>query len=175
MGTKALSILAALLAVVAIVATAAWHHASEVLHESRVELIGGTLEAIAGLLQENEALRGKLKADPLMDKDAGILESYLVTIRRDGVAKHATTKQCLDELAENNTAIVTLIKSYAPQARTSAFTREAEKFRKYAIAWRDRWNSVMELFMAGGTYPAAAPPFPHDFIEAVRVEIAAAR
>jgi hypothetical protein len=38
-------------------------------------------------------------------------------------------KQKLDALAENNTAIVTLIKAYAPQAKTPAFTTEADKFR----------------------------------------------
>jgi hypothetical protein len=30
-------------------------------------------------------------------------------------------------------------------------TTEADRFRNYASAWRDRWNSVMELFMAGGS------------------------
>ncbi len=59
-------------------------------------------------------------------------------------------KQKLDQLAENNTAIVTLITAYSIQAKTSAFTTEAGKFRNYASAWHDRWNSVMELFMAGG-------------------------
>jgi hypothetical protein len=84
-------------------------------------------------------------------------------------------KQRLDQLAESNTAIVTLIKAYAPQARTPAFPVEADKFRNYAIAWRDRWNSVMELFMAGGNYPAAVVPFPSGFPAAVQAEIVAAR
>jgi hypothetical protein len=38
-------------------------------------------------------------------------------------------KQRLDQLAENNTAIVTLIKAYGRHAKTTAFTAEADKFR----------------------------------------------
>ena len=38
---------------------------------------------------------------------------------------------------------------------TPAFTAEADKFRNYASAWRDRWNSLMELFMTGGNYAAS--------------------
>ena len=105
----------------------------------------------------------------------GILESYLAKTRRDGVPKHADMKQRLDQLAENNTAIVTLIKAYAPSAHTPAFTTEADKFRNYASAWRDRWNSVMELFMAGGNYAASGVPFPKGFPEAVQLEIQAAK
>jgi len=84
-------------------------------------------------------------------------------------------KQRLDQLAENNTAIVTLVKAYAPHAKTLAFTTEADKFRNYASAWRDRWNSVMELFMAGGNYAASGVPFPKGFPEAVQAETAAAK
>ena len=54
-------------------------------------------------------------------------------------------------------------------------TAEADKFRNYASAWRDRWNSVMELFMAGGNYAASEVPFPSGFPDAVQAEIAAAR
>jgi hypothetical protein len=106
---------------------------------------------------------------------AGILESYLVKIRRDGVATHADMKQRLDTLAENNTAIVALIKAYAPHAKTRAFIAQGDKFRNYASAWRDRWNSVMELIMAGGNYAASSVPFPKDFPQTVDLDIAAAK
>ena len=84
-------------------------------------------------------------------------------------------KQRLDTLAENNTAIVTLIKAYAPRAKTAAFVAEGDKFRNYASAWRDRWNSVMELFMAGGNYAASGVPLPRGFAAAVDAEIAIAK
>ena len=159
----------------ALIAVAAWYHASSALHDSRAQFVTATLEPISVLLKENQALAKELETDPFAENNAGILASYLAKIRRDGVAKHADMKQRLDQLAESNTAIVTLIKAYAPQARTSAFSVEADKFRNYAIAWRDRWNSVMELFMAGGNYPAAGVPFPDGFPDAVQAEIEAAR
>ena len=102
-------------------------------------------------------------------------QSYLAKIRRDGVAKHTDMKQRIDQLAEDNTAIVTLIRVYSPHAKTAAFTSEADKFRNYASAWRDRWNSVIELFTAGGNYPAAGPRFPKEFASAVQTEAAASR
>jgi len=172
---KTAQILLAVMSVAPLVAGGAWYHASSALRDSRAQFVTGALEPIAMLLNENQALVAELKAEPFIEKDAGILASYLAKIRRDGVAKHADMKQRLDQLAETNTAIVTLIKVYAPQARTPAFSAEADKFRTYAIAWRDRWNSVMELFMAGGNYPVAGVPFPNGFSDAVQAEVAAAR
>jgi hypothetical protein len=161
--------------VAAVAAASAWYHASSALNDARAQVVASELQPIATLLKENQALIQELQAEPFTEKDAGILESYLAKIRRDGVAKHADMKQRLDTLAENNTAIVTLIKAYAPHAKTPAFTTEGDKFRNYASAWRDRWNSVMELFMAGGNYAAAEVPFPKGFPEAVQAEIAAAK
>ena len=141
----------------------------------RAQIIVGTLKPLAMLLKENQTLIHELQSETSTDKEFGILESYLATIRRDGLPKHADMKQRLDQLSENNTAIVTLIKAYAPHAKTPAFTAEADKFRNYASAWRDRWNSVMELFMAGGNYAASGVPFPNGFPEALNAEIAAAK
>jgi len=141
----------------------------------REQFINNELQAIATLLTEDRAILKELQAEPYAEKDSGILESYLEKIRLDGVPKHANMKQKLDQLAENNTAIVTLIKAYAPRARTPAFVPEGDKFRNYASAWRDRWNSVMELFMAGGNYAASGVPFPIGFPNAVEAEIAAAK
>jgi hypothetical protein len=158
-----------------LVAAAAWYHASTALRESRAQLVAGDLQPIAALLQEDQALIQELQREPFTEVDSDILESYLAKLRRDGIAKHTDMKQRLDQLAENNTAIVTLIKAYVPRAQNSAFTLQADKFRNYAAAWRDRWNSVMELFMAGGNYPASSAPFPSGFPQAVQAEIAAAK
>jgi hypothetical protein len=168
-------ILLALLSVAVLVTTGAWYYAHQSLHESRVKLVASTLESVATLLKENQAIIKELQAEPFVEKDNGILESYLIKIRRDGVAKNAQSKQRLDTLAENNTTLVTLIAVYLPQAKTPAFTVEANKFRNYTVAWRDRWNSVIELFMAGGNYPASGVPFPKDLPEAVQAEIQASR
>lgn len=175
MNGKTSQIALALVSVAALLAIAAWYHAGSALHDSRTQLVGSTLEPIAALLKENQAFIRELQSEPFTEKDSGILESYLAKIRRDTVAKHADMKQRLDQLAENNTAIVTLIKAYSPHAKTLAFTTEADKFRNYASAWRDRWNSVMELFMAGGNYAVSGVPFPNGFPPAVEAEITAAK
>jgi hypothetical protein len=164
-----------LLAVALLVSVIVTFHLWQGLHTARAGFVGRTLEPVATLLNENQAIIKDLQAEPYMEKDNGILESYLIKIRRDGVPKHADMKQRLDQLAENNTAIVTLIKSYSPQANTQAFKTEGDKFRNYASAWRDRWNSVMELFMAGGNYAASGVPFPAGFSAAVEAEIKAAK
>jgi hypothetical protein len=159
----------------ALVMTAAWYHAHQALQAARTQFVAGTLDPVAALLRESEAIIKELQAEPFTEKDSGVLESYLAKIRRDGVPKHADMKQRLDQLAESNAAIVTLIKAYSPQAKTPAFTAEADKFRTYAAAWRDRWNSVMELFMAGGNYAVAGVPFPTGFPAAVDAEIASTK
>ncbi len=160
---------------VALAAAGFWQHEHESLEVTRTALVTGEVQPIVTLLKENQALLKELQAEPFAEKDSGILESYLAKIRRDGLPKHADMKQRLDQLAENNTAVVTLIKAYAPQAKTTAFTTEGDKFRNYASAWRDHWNSVMELFMAGGNYAAAGVPFPKEFSAVVDAEIAAAK
>ncbi len=161
--------------VAAVAGTTGWMQSAAELRKTRVQFAAGPLQPIAALLAENQGILQELQAEPFTEPNAGILASYLAKVRRDGVAKHAPMKQRLDQLAENNTAIVALIKAYAQQARTPAFTSEADHFRNYASAWRDRWNSVMELFMAGGNYPAAEVPFPKGFPVAVQAEIGAAK
>lgn len=175
MSNRTLTILLAVASAMALCAAAAWCQVSGALRESHAQVIRGELQPIATLLKENQALLKELQSEPFSEKDSGILESYLAKIRRDGVANHADMKQRLDQVSENNTAIVTLIKAYAPHAKTPAFTIEADKFRNYASAWVDRWNSVMELFMAGGNYAASEVPFPKGFPEAVQAEITAAK
>lgn len=156
-----------------LVMTAAWYHENLALQAAHVQLVVGTLDRVAGLPKENQLIVKELQVEPFTEKDSGILESYLAKTRRNGVAKHADMKQRLDQLAENNTAIVTLIKVYSSHAKTAAFTTEGDKFRNYASAWRDRWNSVMEIFMAGGNYPTLGVPFPAGFPAAVDAEMAA--
>ena len=173
MNNKTISLPFGAALVAALIATVSWHHEHVVLESLRARVVASELQPIAALLKENQALIQELTSEPFTEQDSKVLESYLAEIRRDGVGKHADVKQRLDALAENNTAIVTLIKAYAPGAKTSAFRTEADKFRDYASAWRDRWNSVMELFMAGGNYATSQVPRPKGFSEAVQAEIAA--
>jgi hypothetical protein len=167
---QAVAVFLAVASVCVLVGAVAWQHAN---HVSRAQSIAMTLQPVAALLNENQEIIKELQTEPFTENGAGILESYLTKVRCDGVAKHADMKQRLDQLAENNTAIVALIKAYAPHAKTRAYTTEADKFRNYASACRDRWNSVMEVFMAGGSYPASGVPFPNGFPDAVQAEISA--
>ena len=84
-------------------------------------------------------------------------------------------KRRLDQMTDNDTAIVALIKSYAAAARTEAFRSEADKFVAFATTWRDRWSSIMELFMAGGDYATSEVLYPTGFARAVQRENEAAR
>jgi hypothetical protein len=147
-----------------------WYHAVVSLRDLRTS----ELEMIAALMTEDQQLLQALKADSGTNVASNILGRYLAAIRADGLPKHAAIKQKLDSLAENNAAILALINVYSPHAKTASFKAEADEFRHYAIAWRDRWNSVMELFMAGGNYPVAEVPFPKEFEGAVEAEMEAA-
>jgi len=169
---KTQTIVLATLAVALLVSATAALQFWQRLHAARKSFVDDTLEPIAALLKENQALMKDLQTEPFKEGDNGVLESYLIKIRRDGVPKHADMKQRLDQLAENNTAIVTLSKAYAPHAETRTFVMQADKFRNYGSAWRDRWNSVMELFMAGGNYATSEVPFPKDYPSAVDTELA---
>jgi hypothetical protein len=160
----------AIVSIAGVVASTCWYESRGRLHELRQSELAPT----AALLKEDQELLKALQINSAQERESGILGSYLAAIRADGVAKHTDTKQKLDRLAENNAGILALINVYKPQARTPAFNAEAEKFQRYAIAWRDRWNSVMELFMAGGNYPVAEVPFPKEFLGAVHEEMEAA-
>lgn len=158
-------------AIACAVVAAAWYRS----HEQLRDLRQAELAPIAALLNDDQELLKALQTDPALKSDSGILGSYLAAIRADGVAKHAETKQRLDRLAENNAGILALTNEYLAHASASAISTEAQRFQRYAIAWRDRWNSVMELFMAGGNYPLAEVPFPREFAAAVNLEIAASQ
>lgn len=172
---KSIQVLFVILLLAMVAATGGWLHSRQALQASRASVVAHQLEPMSALLQENQQLITELQTPAFSEQDAGILESYMLKIRRDGVGKNAQMKQRLDTLEENNTALVTLITAYLPDARTAAFTAGADKYRRYALAWRDRWDSVMELFMAGGNFAAAGLAYPHEFAAVVQEETAAVR
>ncbi len=161
--------------VAVLLAAGGWFQAYSVRTRERSNIFITELQPIATLLHENQGILDELRAEPYAETDSGILESYLAKIRRDGVPKHADMKQRLDQLSDTNIALVTLIKAYTPHAMTPSFRSEGDKFRSYASVWRDRWYSVMELFMAGGNYAVSEVPFPKGLSAAVDAEIAVAQ
>lgn len=145
------------------------------LRATRQTLVSDTLGPVSQMLKENAALAEELRTAPYAEGDNEFVSAYLMKIRRDGVPKHSDMKQRIDRIMNNNTAILALVAKYSAHARTPAFKASAEQFRDYAISTRDRWQSVFEIFMAGGNLPAAAPPYPNDFGRAVVSELQANR
>jgi hypothetical protein len=133
------------------------------------------MQVVASLLAEREAAVKALQAPPYAAGNGGIIGSYLLRLRTDGVAKSAEMKQRIDRLAENTTALETLLDLCAARSQSAAFRKEASLFKTYAIAWRGRWDSMTEMFMSGGTFPVAEIPFPVGLPEAVQLELRATR
>src|SRR4029077_19442733 len=88
-------ILMAVASVAAAIAVGGWYEAGS---ESR-QLRSGELKALAPLVREDQDILRTLQADAALEKESGILASYLAMIRADGVPKHAEMKQRLDQLA----------------------------------------------------------------------------
>ena len=133
--------------------------------------IADTLDPITEMLKENAALAQELRSPPYAEGDNDFVSAYLIKIRRDGVPKYSDMKRRIDRINNNNTAILALLAKYSTHAKTPAFKAWTERFRDYAISLRDRWQSLFEIFMAGGNLSVAAPPFPVDFSQAITAEL----
>lgn len=140
--------------------------------EANVRLIVEYLQPIATLLTVNESIFRELRSEPYSEPGWGILESYLIKIQRDGVAKHALMKKRIDTLVQNNEAIITLLTKYIPYIKTEPFRIQSEKFLDHAIRYRDRWQALLEVFASNGDFPTVAPVFPGDLPKALQSEIA---
>ena len=132
-------------AILAVAIGGTWHYARQDLH---VCIVDDSLQPIATLLEDNKKLVDELKTDGYADSESTILGSYLARIRKDGVPKNSAMKQLIDRLANNNTVIVALLSRYVTHAPTPSFKAAADQFRDYADSFRDRWQSLFEIFMA---------------------------
>jgi hypothetical protein len=134
------------------------------------------LRQCLALAEDSQRLRTDLRSrlGGAQGADAALLPGYLALIRQDGVPAHAALRQGLDRIATNDAALAALLVAHGPAARTADFGTQAEAFRDYASAWRDRWNALTELLMAGGVYPVLEPAPPAALIEVLRAELVAA-
>lgn len=155
----------------ALIGAIGWVHDHRLLREARQTLSSDTLDPVSEMLKENATLTEELGSTAFTEGDNNFVSAYLIKIRRDGVPKHSDMKQRIDRINNNNTAILALLAKYSTHAKTPAFRASAERFRDYAISLRDRWQSVPEIFMAGGSLPVAAPRFPPDFSQAIAAEL----
>ena len=159
----------------ALICAVGWFHEHQKLRDARQTQVLDALDPMAEMLKENAAVTRELRTAPYSEGNNDFVSAYLIKIRRDGVPKHSDMKQRIDRLNNNSTAILTLLARYSTHAKTAAFKASAERFREYAISLRDRWQSVFEIFMAGGNLPTAGPAPPAEFSDAVAAESAAAR
>ncbi len=165
-GTLAIAVLAVLAGTAAI----AWHFAKEDLHQY---LVLDTLQPISELLKQNQALVARLQSEQSIESESMILSTYLQRIRSDGVPKNAALKSSVDQLVTNNLTIETLLSRYTAHAQTAQFRVAAAQYADYTGVLRDRWQSVFEIFMAGGNLPAHNPVMPLELGAAIEREIAA--
>jgi len=136
--------------------------------------VGSEIQTIDRLAKVHAATVADLAAANPANARQGLLPSYLAKIRLDGLPAHRDFKQKLDVLERTNTELMTLIDLYLPHARTADFATQARAFRLCAAAWNDRWNTLMEYYMAGGNLPSSEIACPPEFAAAVAVELAAA-
>ncbi|HMI52823.1 MAG TPA: hypothetical protein VK525_15030 [Candidatus Saccharimonadales bacterium] len=132
------------------------------------------LQPIAVKLEDNENIYRQLMSESA-EPGWGILESYLIKIKRSGVPKNALMKNRIDKLVANNEAILTLLVSYSGYVKTEDFRFQSAKFREHAILYSDRWKSLLEIFTSNGEFPTPALRYPTEFSKAVQNEISAQR
>jgi hypothetical protein len=156
--------------VAAVVCAVGWLHTQQTVRDLQRTQVSDALDPITEMLKENAAITQQLRRVPYIEGDADFVGAYVIQIRRDGVPKHSDMKQRIDRLVNNNTAILALLAKYSTHARTPEFKASAERFRDYAISLRDRWQSVPEVFMAGGNLPTAGPLFPENLPQAIKAE-----
>jgi len=132
--------------------------------------VADTLQPIAALLADNQKIIESLKKDGYASSAGAIVSTYLARIRKDGIPNNSPMKERVDALVSNNTTIVALLSKYLPRAHSAEFRVAAGKFTDYASSLRVEWQSVFEIFMAGGNVPVTAPEIPAGFAQAVATE-----
>jgi hypothetical protein len=167
------NLVAATATIAAMVCATGWFHDHQKLGEVRRMFATEALFPIVEMLKQNTDSALELENAEYAEPGAGFVGAYLIKIRRDGVPKHSGMKQRIDQIVNNDTAILALLAEYSSHAKTPAFRESAQQFRDYATRLRERWQSVPEVFMAGGSLPEAALQFPAEFEAAVSLEISA--
>lgn len=170
MGNKKLiGLCAAFVALLITTAATTWHWARADL---KAVVVDNTLRPIAVLLADNQRLRASLLKDDGVLSESVILSTYLERIRKNGVPKYSGMKQKIDRLVNNDTTIVALLSNYLPLSQRAELRVAGAQFADYASGFRDRWQSLFEIFMAGGNLPARDPEPPANLQHLVQDEIA---
>lgn len=141
---------------------------NEVVRQAQRTALGSVLGPISMRLNENSAIYREMRLPDYVEGNWGILDSYLIKIRRDGVKKNAYMKSRIDALVHNNNEIVTLLRNYAPE--TEDLKVNAAAFIEHATRYNSRWTALIDIFESGGYFPTGQPPFPIAFVQALQIE-----
>lgn len=123
-------------------------------------------------LQDTKSISDQLKAQ--REPGWGILESYVIKVRRDGGQKNVIMFGLLTDLVDRNAEITSLLKGYAKNgnALTDDFTTQSAAFREHAQTYGIRFRAVPTYIATGSQLPAWEP-FPDQFPDALNHEITA--
>jgi hypothetical protein len=107
----------------------------------------------------------------------GILESYIIKVRRDGgersgVEKNALMFALMTDLVAKDSKMVELLERYSPCAATDDFKTQSARFLEHANVYVLRFRVVPKIIASGDQLPKGKP-FPDEFPDALRQEIAA--
>ncbi len=123
--------------------------------------------ALASELAEHERLLAALEKRGAGASGSAALGNYLNLARKDGVSKHAALRADLNALERNTSRILAYLDLYEPEVSDSARLNAIRATRVYAIAWLDREDSLLELYMLGGGYGVSAPTYPAELRELI--------
>jgi hypothetical protein len=171
MNSKALNIVALVLALLAVgISVAAWRKTAAV--QAPREYLLATLQQ---QLAEHDRLQGALATAPAAGASAnapapGVLADYLARIRASSVPAQAGRRQQIDALERNLNAMLATARAYEPLSVGTGFKPAVVQLADHVAQWSDRWDNVMEVFMAGGALPAADPAFPAPWTQALAAE-----
>ena len=134
---------------------------------------GDRADIAAGLVvevREHERLLVELEKAGYGPAGRDALGKYLAEARRNGVASQADLRIKLNALERNTARVLALIDVYEPTASNEDFKAAARAFRSYGLAWLDREDALIELYMLGGGYGVSAAEYPKTFLKLAEAE-----
>lgn len=134
---------------------------------------GGKADVAAGLVaevREHERLLAELEKAGYGPAGREALGRYLAEARRNGVASQADLRIKLNALERNTARVLALVDLYEPTAKSEDFKAAARAFRSYGLAWLDREDALIELYMLGGGYGVSPAEYPQTFLKLAEAE-----
>ena len=119
-------------------------------------------------LEANRLVAKELQAD-FTEPNWGILESYVIRVRRDGQQRHAQLYGRIARLVQDNAKIVDLLVAYRPYVLNEELPPQITAFKEHAERYNDRWLAIQSVIESKEQLPYATP-FPESLTAAVAAE-----